>query len=165
MIRSNNEDKAPKRRQNILHSFSKVITKIPNLNNEYNERVPYFGRILLNSTLNDSTKIAVLKKFDPIKAEKLQKLINTSNQVLDFGDKVNEIHKDLTEKIPESKKVYAEFKNTPLGGKCKKNDVIKKNKTKKQRNKTKKQRNKTKNIRKAFRNKKNKYTRYEKTKN
>ena len=152
MIRSNNEDKAPKRRQNILHSFSKVITEIPTLNNEYNERVPYFGRILLNSTLNDSTKIAILKKIDPIKADKLQKLINTSNKVLDFGDKVIDIHKDLTEKTPESKKEYAEFKNTPLGGKCKKNEVIKKIKTKKQRNKTNKRnkRNKTKKYKKGF---------------
>ena len=161
MIRSNNEGKPPKRRQNVLHSISNVITKIPNLNNEYKERVPYSGRILLNSRLSDSTKIAILKQIDSKKAEKLQKILDTSNRVLDVTDNLHEFHKKITDTIPESKKAYAEFKNNSFGGKSKKNKLIKKLKTKKL--KTKKSGIKNK---KTFRNKKqNKYTRHEKTKN
>ena len=160
MIRSNNEGKPPNtrplaKRQNVLYSLSNVITKIPTLDNEVKKRVPYTGRFLLSSPLlSDSTKMAILKKLDPTKAEKLQKLLDTSNKVLDVTEQVDNFHKTLTEKTPEAKNLYAEFKNNPLGGKSKKNKRMQKNKTKKRRNKTNK-RNK----------KQNRYTRYEKTKN
>jgi len=146
MIRSKKGDnhstiRTPNRRQNVLHNISNVITKIPSLNNEVKKSVPISARVLLSTPwLNDSTKITILKKFDPVKAEKLQKILDTSNHVLDVTEKVDKFHTDLTKKIPESKKAYVEFKNNNrLGGKSKKNKQIKS----KKRNKTNK-RNKNK---------------------
>jgi hypothetical protein len=147
MIPTNSREKYIKRQpRNILSNTTKLISSVPLLKNEFKERVPISGRLLLSTDyLGDKQKVTALKMFDSESAKKIENFLDKTNKVLDVKDKIDDFHTNLIERTPDSKKTYNEYKkNDYLGGRCK-NKKSKKNKTLRQfkkKNKTRKNKSK-----------------------
>lgn len=106
MIRSNDTS--------YLRKIPEIASIHPSLRKEYEKRVPWSGRKLLESNmLTDENKIRLIRMGDPESADFLEKGVRNIDKGSYFINKYN----DTTRPTRKSREAYELYKSSNYGGK------------------------------------------------